>query len=43
MASIDDLLEIEGVIAAGEFTTDGSLVDYGSNMEMSEELAATTA
>lgn len=43
MASIDNLLEIEGVVAAGEFTRGGELVDYGANMEMSEELAATAA
>jgi roadblock/LC7 domain-containing protein len=43
MASIDNLLEIEGVVAAGEFTRGGELVDYGASMDMSEELAATAA
>lgn len=43
MATIDDLLEIEGVVAAGEFSRDGDLVDFGASMDMSEELAATTA
>lgn len=43
MARVNELLEIEGVVAAGEFSSDGDVVDYGANMEMSEELAATTA
>lgn len=43
MATIDDLLEIEGVVAAGEFTRSGDLNDYGATMDMSEELAATAA
>lgn len=43
MTTIDDLLDIKGVVAAGEFSPDGSLVDYGANMDMPEELAATTA
>lgn len=43
MTTLDDLLEIDGVVAAGEFTPDGDLVDYGSTMDMSEELAATAA
>lgn len=43
MATIDDLLEIEGVVAAGEFARDGGLIDFEAAMDMSEELAATTA
>lgn len=43
MASLDNLLAIDGVAAAGEFTPDGKLVDYQAKMEMSEELAAMTA
>lgn len=43
MTTIDDLLEIEGVVAAGEFSADGELVEYGATMEMSEEMAATAA
>ena len=27
-ATLDELLQIEGVVAAGEFTADGQLVDY---------------
>ncbi len=43
MATLDELLQIEGVVAAGEFGRDGSLVDYKANMDMSEEMAAMTA
>jgi roadblock/LC7 domain-containing protein len=43
MASLDDLLNIEGVAAAGEFTADGQLVDYKAKMDMSVEMAEMTA
>jgi roadblock/LC7 domain-containing protein len=43
MASLDDLLDIEGVAAAGKFTPDGQLVDYKARMDMSEEMAQMTA
>jgi roadblock/LC7 domain-containing protein len=43
MATLDDLLKLPGVMAAGEFSADGKLVDYKAKMEMSRELAATTA
>ena len=43
MATLDDLLKIDGVAAAGEFTPDGKLVEYRAKMEMSPELAAMTA
>lgn len=43
MARITELLELDGVVAAGEFTPDGDVVDFGANMEMSDELAGTTA
>jgi roadblock/LC7 domain-containing protein len=43
MATLDELLAIEGVAAAGEFARDGSLVDYRSKMDMSREMAAQTA
>lgn len=42
-ATLDDLLKIDGVIAAGEFTADGKLVDYKAKIDMSPELAAATA
>ena len=34
MARLDDLLRIDGVMAAGEFTADGTLVDYRANTNM---------
>jgi roadblock/LC7 domain-containing protein len=43
MATLDDLLKIDGVAAAGEFTADGKLVDYKANMDMSPEMAEMTA
>ena len=43
MATLDELLDIEGVVAAGEFNADGSLVDYKATMDMSQEMAEMTA
>jgi len=43
MATLDELLSIDGVVAAGEFSADGKLVDYKAKMEMSPEMAAMTA
>ena len=43
MATLDDLLKIDGVVAAGEFTADGNMVDYKAKMDMSPEMAAMTA
>ncbi len=43
MATLDDLIKIDGVIAAGEFTADGKLVDFKANMDMSPEMAAMSA
>jgi roadblock/LC7 domain-containing protein len=43
MATLDELLSIDGVAAAGEFSADGKLVDYKAKMEMSPEIAAMTA
>jgi len=43
MATLDELLEIDGVFAAGEFAKDGSLVDYRSTMDMPPEQAAFAA
>lgn len=43
LPTLEELLEIDGVVAAGEFTSEGTLVDYQANMEMSEELAAMSA
>jgi len=43
MATLDDLLKINGVVAAGEFTAAGALVDYKAKIEMSREMAPVTA
>lgn len=43
MATLDELLKIEGVVAAGEFKRDGTLVDYRASMVMSRELASQVA
>ncbi len=43
MASLNDLLKIDGVAAAGEFTADGKLVDFKSTMDMSPEMAAMSS
>ncbi|MFQ5615331.1 MAG: DUF2173 family protein [Anaerolineales bacterium] len=43
MATLDELLKIDGVVAAGEFAADGELVDYKAEMDMSPELAAMSA
>ena len=40
---MDDLLKIDGVVAAGEFGLNGSLVDYQASVEFPKELAQTTA
>lgn len=41
--TLEELLEIDGVVAAGEFSPDGSLVDFQASIEMSDELAAMSA
>ena len=43
MATLDDLIKIDGVVAAGEFTADGKVVDYKANMDMSPEMAEMSA
>jgi roadblock/LC7 domain-containing protein len=43
MATLDELLTLDGVAAAGEFTADGKLVDFKAKRDMSPDLAATTA
>ncbi len=43
MATLDELLDIEGVVAAGEFEADGSLRDYKAKMDMSPEMAQMTS
>jgi roadblock/LC7 domain-containing protein len=43
VATLQQLLDIEGVVAAGEFNLDGSLVDFESAMDISEEMPEMTA
>lgn len=43
MATLEELAKIDGVVAAGEFKRDGTLVDYRANMDMSRELAGQAA
>jgi roadblock/LC7 domain-containing protein len=43
MATLDELLKIDGVVAAGEFTADGKLVGYKATIDMSRDMAAITA
>lgn len=43
MASLEELLNVDGVVAAGEFNRDGTLIDFGANMAMPTELARTAA
>jgi roadblock/LC7 domain-containing protein len=43
VATLQELLDIEGVVAAGEFNPDGSLVDFEASMDMSDEMAQMTA
>ena len=35
MATLDDLLKTDGVVAAEEFATDGKLMDYRATIDMS--------
>ena len=43
MATLEELLDLEGVVVAGEFGLDGSMLDYEAKMDMSEEMARMTA
>ena len=43
MRSLDELLEIEGVVAAGDFTDDGRLVNYRTKVGMTDDAAAMWA
>jgi roadblock/LC7 domain-containing protein len=43
MTKLETLLKLDGVVAAGEFAPDGTLVAYKSNTNMSPELAAMSA
>jgi len=37
MATLQELLDLEGLVVAGEFDCDGSMLDYEAKMYMSEE------
>ena len=43
MATLQELLDIEGVGAVGEFSLDSSLLDYEAKMDMPEEMAQMIA
>ena len=43
MPDLDEALKIDGVVAAGEFHKDGTLVDSRPGMDMSVEMAAPSA
>lgn len=43
MATLNDLIKIDGVVAAGEFTVDGKLLDIKTKMNMPPEIAKMTA
>jgi len=43
MATLNELLKINGVVAAVEFNADGNLVNHKAKMDMSPMLAAMTA
>ncbi len=43
MATLDNLLNIDGVVAVGDFTADGKLVDYKAKMDMPQEMAEMSA
>jgi roadblock/LC7 domain-containing protein len=43
MATLDELMRIKGVVAAGEFSPDGRLIDYRATVDMTPEMAALAA
>jgi roadblock/LC7 domain-containing protein len=43
MTTLDQLMRITGVVAAGEFTVGGDLVDFRSAMQMPQHQAGMTA
>ncbi|MDD3621563.1 MAG: DUF2173 family protein [Methanofollis sp.] len=43
MATLEKLLNIAGVVAAGEFTADGGVIDFKAKTETSAEMTAMTA
>ena len=43
MVSLNDLIKIDGVAAAGRITPDGKCADYKTNLDMSKDLADKSA
>ena len=43
MATLQELLDLEGVVVAGEFDFEGRMLDYEAKMDMSEETAQMAA
>ena len=43
MATLQELLDLEGVVVAGEFDFEGRMLDYEAGMDMSEEMAQMAA
>lgn len=43
MISLDELVKVDGVVAAGRITPDGKCADYRTNMDMPKELADKSA
>ncbi|HET7147377.1 MAG TPA: DUF2173 family protein [Candidatus Nitrosopolaris sp.] len=43
MVNLDELLTFEGVAAAGEFDSNGKIIEYRSNTDIAKELAEISA
>jgi roadblock/LC7 domain-containing protein len=43
MATLQELLDLEGVVVAGEFDFYGGMLDYEAKMDISEEVATDRA
>jgi roadblock/LC7 domain-containing protein len=43
MATLQELLDLEGVVVAGEFDFEGRMLDYEAKIDMSEEMAQMSA
>ena len=41
MGTLDDLLRLDGVVAAGEFSRDGKLLDWQLRLDLSPEMNTT--
>ena len=43
MATLDELLAMDGVMAAGEWAKDGTLIEYKANADMTQDVAEVAA